>query len=56
MSASVPGSCPPNWLQGNPSISSPWSLYLSYTSCNPLYCGVKPHLLATFTIRSAFPS
>lgn len=34
ISASVPGSCPPNWLHGNPMILRPFSEYFSYNSVN----------------------
>ena len=31
------------------------SLYLSYSSCSLAYCGVSPHLEATFTTSTFFP-
>jgi len=56
ISCSVPGSWPPNWLQGNPQISKPWSWYLSYNCCSSLYdVFVVPHLEATFTIKTTLP-
>src|SRR5471032_2724814 len=53
---SLPGSCLPNWLQGNPSTTSPWSLYCCQSCSRPLYCGVKPHLLAVLTTKMALPA
>ena len=55
MSASSPDSCHKNWLHGNPSTTSPRSLYCLYSSSRPAYCPTKPHLLATFTTSSTFP-
>src|SRR5450830_1404563 len=53
---SLPGSCLPNWLHGNPSTTKPWSLYCCQSCSKPLYCGVKPHLLAVLTTRKALPA
>ena len=55
ISSASPGSCAMNWLHGKPRTTSPRSLYVRYSSSNPLYCPVKPHLLATFTTSSTFP-
>src|SRR4051812_44129266 len=55
MSASLPGSWLKNWLAGKPSTCRPCPLYFVYTASSCLYCGVRPHLLATFTIRTTLP-
>src|SRR5205085_1147013 len=50
-----PGSCPPNWLHGKPITVKPFASYFFCTASSAVYCGVRPHLLATFTIISALP-
>src|SRR5258706_3105401 len=55
MSASLPGSWLPNWLHGKPSTASPCLAYFSCSAARSSYCGVKPHSLAVFTIRTTFP-
>src|SRR5690606_656437 len=55
MAPSSPGSCLPNWLQGKPNTTTPLSLYCCQTFSRPLYCGVKPHLLAVLTTSTALP-
>ena len=55
ISSEVPGSCLPNWLQGKPSTVKPFLAYFEWTACNCLYCGVRPHLLATLTISITLP-
>lgn len=47
--SSVPGSCLANWLQGNPSIVSPCSLYFWYISSNSSNWPLKPHFVAVLT-------
>src|SRR5690606_6045457 len=56
MAPSSPGSCLPNWLQGKPSTTRPRSRYCCQRLSRPLYCGVKPHLLAVLTTNSALPA
>src|SRR5437588_5447523 len=36
-------------------MTKPRSAYFLYTASNPVYCGVNPHLLATFTIMTTLP-
>src|SRR3954467_5942894 len=55
MSEAVPGSCFPNWLQGTPTMANPWLPNFSCSASSGLYCGVLPHLLATFTSSTTFP-
>src|SRR2546423_4936532 len=55
ISSFVPGSCPPNWLQGKPRTVKPLSLYFSCKVSNAWYWGVRPHFEATFTIKITFP-
>src|SRR5262245_11055766 len=52
MSDSLPGSCPPNWLQGNPSTTNCLTFNRRYRDSRPAYCGVNPHRLATLTMSS----
>src|SRR5580693_828927 len=56
ISSAVPGSCPPNWLHGKPTTANPRSANCSCKASRPAYCGVSPHLEATFTTRSVLPS
>ena len=55
MSASLPGSCPANWLQGKPSTAKPRGPYSACSAWSASYCGVSPHFDATFTTSSALP-
>ena len=55
ISSSFPGSWPMNWLQGMPRTTRPSSAYVPYSFSRPAYCGVKPHLEATFTTRTGCP-
>src|SRR5258708_18703500 len=55
MSSAVPGSWPPNWLQGTPRIENPSPLKRSCSSSRPAYCGVKPQREATLTTSVALP-
>ena len=55
ISSFVPGSCLPNSLAGMPMTTSPSFSYFSYSACSPSYCGVSPHLLATFTSSTTLP-
>ena len=41
--------------QGKPTITKPWSCMSSYSRSSPAYCGVSPHLLATFTASTTLP-
>ena len=50
---SVPGSWPPNWLQGVPKTDRPRPLYSSKSVCRPLSCGVNPQAEAVFTTSVA---
>jgi len=36
-------------------MANPRSAYFSWRRSRPAYCGVKPHLLAVFTINKTFP-
>src|SRR5204863_4400970 len=56
ISSFVPGSCEPKSLQGKPSTLKPLSLYSRWSASRALYCGVSPHLEATFTTKSTLPS
>src|SRR4029077_4689598 len=40
ISSFVPGSWAPKLLAGKPTMTKPWSLYLSYKDSSALYCGV----------------
>src|SRR5258708_9685589 len=55
ISSSVPGSCDMKLFAGTPTITSPRSLYFSYSPSSAVYCGVNPHLLATFTSSTTLP-
>jgi hypothetical protein len=55
MASASPGSCSPNWLQGKPRTTKSRSLKLRYSSSRPVYCGVKPHWLAVFTMSRTLP-
>src|SRR3954469_13494365 len=55
MSLSVPGSWPRNLLHGTPTIARPSFANFSCSSSSGLYCGVLPHLLATFTSSTTLP-
>src|SRR5205823_8243827 len=55
ISSDDPGSCSPNWLQGTPSTVNPLFAYCSWRRSRPSYCGVRPHLEATLTTRTALP-
>src|SRR5580658_5498193 len=54
--SAVPGSCPPNWLHGNPTTAKPREPNCSCSFSSAVYCGVSPHLDATFTTSSVLPS
>ncbi|KOU88681.1 hypothetical protein ADK93_12145 [Streptomyces sp. XY58] len=55
MSSALPGSCPPNWLQGTPMTVKPFASYANCRRASPEYCGVSPHCDAVFTRRIALP-
>src|SRR6266566_547734 len=55
ISSAVPGSCPPNWLHGKPTTEKPREANCSCSFSRAVYCGVSPHLEATFTTSSAEP-
>src|SRR3974390_990560 len=55
ISSAVPGSCPPTWLHGKPTTDRPREANCSCSFSRAVYCGVRPHLDATFTISSAEP-
>ncbi|MOA42325.1 hypothetical protein D3C78_1643650 [compost metagenome] len=55
MSASLPGSCPANWLHGRPSTLKPRSRYCWYRCSSPAYWGVRPHFEATLTTSTTLP-
>src|ERR1700761_2595200 len=44
-----------NWLHGTPTTVRPLSAYSSASFSSALYCGVSPHLEATFTTSVAPP-
>src|ERR1700691_1889045 len=56
ISLAAPGSCPPNWLHGNPTTAKPREPSSSCSFSSAVYCGVSPHLEATFTTRRVLPS
>ncbi|CAB5015995.1 unannotated protein [freshwater metagenome] len=56
ISESLPGSWWANWSHGNPSTTRPSGPNSSCRCCRPSYCGVKPHLLAVFTMSTGLPA
>ena len=54
ISASVPGSCLPNWLQAKARTFR--SSRFSCSVRRPAYWGVSPHWLATLTTSAALPA
>src|SRR5271165_956369 len=55
ISSALPGSCPPNWLHGKPTTDRPRAANCSCSCSSAVYCGVSPHLDATFTTSTAEP-
>lgn len=51
-----PGSCFPNWLQGNPRMVKPRSLSSSCSAFSSKYWKVSPQKVATLTTRTYFPA
>src|SRR5829696_5934368 len=44
-----------NWLQGTPTTVNPRGPNSSCSASSAAYCGVRPHLLATFTTSAGVP-
>src|SRR4051794_4444084 len=44
-----------NWLHGKPTTVKPRGPYSSCSASSWVYCGVRPHLLATLTTRAGPP-